>query len=165
MESLVPVIIAIAFFILQAVAAGNKKKEAARRQLQRSEPATVYAPRPVAPQPKSPFEQLLEAMREQGAIGDIEEEAVEEETIVETPDAPEQKFYPAYQRVVLDEAPQPKTDNRAAAQATIPSPVAGEENNAFAEKQKEERRLFTGPFDAGMAIVYGEIMRPKFAEA
>jgi hypothetical protein len=163
MESLVPIILAIAFIVLQAVAAGNKKKEAARRQLQRSEPSTVYAPRPVAPQPKSPFEQLLEAMREQGAIGDIEEEVIEE-TVEETPGEPEQNLYPAYQRIVLDETPQPKPDNIAAAQATIASPVAGEENNAFAEKQKKERRFFTEPFDAGMAIVYSEIMRPKFAE-
>jgi hypothetical protein len=165
MESLVPVIIAIAFFILQAVAAGNKKKEAARRQLPRSEPTTVYAPRPVASQPKSPFEQLLEAMREQGAIGDIEEEAIEEETVVETPDEPEQNLYPAYQQVVLDEVPQPKANNRAAAQATIASPVADEEHNAFAEKKKKTHRFFTEPFDAGKAIVYSEIMRPKFAEA
>jgi hypothetical protein len=163
MESLVPIIIAIAFFALQAIASSNKKKEAARRQLQKRELSPVYAPRPAASQPKSPFEQLLEAMREQGAIGNIEEEEIEE-PIVETPDEPEQKFYPAYQRVALEEKPLPAASNFAPAKATITATTDEEEDNAFVEKQKKERRFFTEPFDAGMAIVYSEIMRPKFAD-
>ncbi|MDR0582224.1 MAG: hypothetical protein LBG31_04585 [Prevotellaceae bacterium] len=161
MESLVPILIAVAFFILQAIAAGNKKKEAARRQMQRHGQPPVYTPQPVAPPQKSPFEQLLDAMREQGAIGDIEEEAIEE-TIVETPEEPEKKFYPAYRRIALEETPLP-----AAASATI-APTAAtitqeeEERSAFAEPQKQEHWFFSEPFDAEKAIVYSEIMHQKF---
>ncbi|MDR2358305.1 MAG: hypothetical protein LBD87_00710 [Prevotellaceae bacterium] len=163
MESLVPVLIAIAFFVLQAIAAANKKKEAARRQMQRHEQPPVYAPQPAAPPQKSPFEQLLEAMREQGVIGDIEEEAIEE-TAVEIPKEPEKALYPAYRRIALEETPQP-----AASSATLTPAVATilmdeEEANAFAEPQKQECRFFSEPFDAGKAIVYSEIMRPKFSE-
>ncbi|MDR0694646.1 MAG: hypothetical protein LBF81_05030 [Prevotellaceae bacterium] len=163
METLVPVIIAVAFFILQAIAAANKKKEAVRRQMQRGEQPPVYAPQPVAPPQKSPFEQLLEAMREQGAIGDIEEEAIEE-TIIETPEEPEKILYPAYKRIALEETPMPAAGSATMAPAVATIAIDEEETNAFAEPQKQKHWFFPEPFDAGKAIVYSEIIRPKFNE-
>ena len=163
MESLVPILIAVAFFVLQAIAASNKKKEAARRQMQRREQPPVYAPRPVTPPQKSPFEQLLDAMREQGAIGDIEEEAIEE-TVVEIPEEPEKKFYPAYRQVALEETPIPAAGKAAIAPAVATIAQEEEERNAFAEPQKQAHWFFSEPFDAGKAIVYSEIIRPKFNE-
>ncbi|MDR1406302.1 MAG: hypothetical protein LBI89_03770 [Prevotellaceae bacterium] len=157
MESLVPIIIAVAFFVLQAIAAGNKKKEAVRRSMQRPLQPPVYGPRPAAAPPKSPFEQLLEAMREQGSIGDIEEEEIPE-TIAAVPEEAEKKLYLAYQPMSMEALP--------AAESTLSAPVvtaiAGEEANAFSLQPKKKHWLATEPFDAGKAIIYSEIIRPKF---
>jgi hypothetical protein len=141
MESLVPILIAFAFFVLQAVVAGNKKKEVARQQAQKREQPPVYAPRPSTQLPKSPFEQLLEAMREQGAIGEVEEEAIEEP---------------------VAETPAPATSNATAAQQMAAADE--EQKKAFAVPQKKEHWFLSEPFDAEKAIVYSEIMRPKFNE-
>ncbi|MDR2802062.1 MAG: hypothetical protein LBB31_02455 [Prevotellaceae bacterium] len=163
MESLVPILIAVAFFVLQAIAAGNKKKETVRRQMQRSDQPPVYAPRPVAPPQKSPFEQLWETMKEQGVIGEIEEEEIEE-TVVETPKKPEKTLYPAYKRIAVEKTPIPAAGGVTTAPATAIAAISEEEALAFAEPQKRKHPFFVEPFDAGKAIVYSEIIRPKFNE-
>ncbi|MDR3132498.1 MAG: hypothetical protein LBU42_00535 [Prevotellaceae bacterium] len=163
MESLVPIIIAIAFLVLQAIAAGNKKKEAARRQMQRQERPPGYAPRPVALPQRSPFEQLLETMREQGAIGEVEEEEIVE-TVAGTPEETEKILYPAYRKTALEETPLPAASSAAVTPKAAAIPMNEEEENAFAEPQKEKHWFFSEPFDAGKAIVYSEIIRPKWKE-
>jgi hypothetical protein len=137
MESILPIIIGLAFILLQAFNA-NKKREAARQR-----PLPTNAPTPA---PRNPFEQWLESLNPEEATDAVEQPVVAEETRAPLPVA---------SPVTTILAPQ------AGGRQPIGSEVSEEERAAFALSKPTVPWWYTEEFDARKAVIYSEILKPK----
>ncbi len=160
MESLIPILIGVAFFVLQAVASNNKKKRAAQ---QRNTPAPGHYPTPSAA-PANPLEEWVRRMQQEMA-GENEEENYAEEEIIEAEETvvAEEKLYPKYVAPAVATVAAPSVQSTLTATAETQS---DEEKAAFAENiaTKPHRLLDPETFDIEQAVVYSEILKPKFSE-
>ena len=157
MESIWPILIGVAFIILQAIAAGNKKKK----------PTTQRPMVPHSEAAKNPLEQWLESIiptNEAPPVADImsdersfgPEEGRRHEHIAAT-------LYPV---AAAETPPVPVAEplhDTAVAMPTVAVDADEEERQAFAEQPAAAAQwLDAASFDAKKAIIYSEIMRPKF---
>jgi hypothetical protein len=155
MESIVPVLIGVAFVILQAIASSNKKKEAARRRTATpSQPQPYTRPQPPVAEPLNPFEELLRKLQAPAPQENSSEEAYDEEEEEKGVQNLEKALYPQYRQPPI--APLQTVQNtleriereEKAAAALIPAPVESEWNSET--------------FDLRKAVIYSEILQPKY---
>jgi hypothetical protein len=167
MESLVPILIAVAFFILQAVVSSNKKKEAAqKRTAYRSEQPSYFSSQQASPpSEKSPFELLLQSLQAQGVVGNIEEaEAIDDnaEMTAEEPDVIEQQLYPTYKEAKATPAANIASAEMQAQLDSVNDTKSEEEKAAFATAAPATTPDWLQSFEVEKAVVYSEILQPKF---
>jgi hypothetical protein len=149
MESILPILIGVAFILLQIAAAGKKKKESAQRPTPSPPPAAAALPQEdlwkqwmsiLNPEPEEPEDDPETAGIEAGLYPQYC--PTEESPVVPVKSAPPQ-------------APATPADD------TLPL----SEEAAFAEATPQPAHwLNAATFDLKKAVVYSEIMRPKFED-
>ncbi|MDR0668280.1 MAG: hypothetical protein LBF90_06660 [Prevotellaceae bacterium] len=165
MESIVPILIAAAVIILQLIASGNKKRADAQRRTASPTRPQPTRPTPYPETPSDPFTELIKSLTSQ--YSEPEQKTTVDEPSTEwrnaknkeTEQNPEQRLYPKYRSLPMEEQLAVATIQPAATQpaAGTPPPPNAPASDPLSPTNDDP----TDDFDIKKAIIYSAILQRK----